>query len=195
MLPLIITARAFRGKVDSCMTYPLIYTGGVRKIVLLVHDIRSTHNVGSLLRTADCFGVTSVFLTGYTPYPRTDTDDRLPHIADKMTAQISKTALGAEATISWHHRESIVSVLDELTHEGYSIIGLEQTTDSIPLPEWKPPEKLAILLGREVSGIDAELLTRCEQIVEIPQFGAKESLNVVQATAVALYHARFAPFA
>ncbi|MFZ1249308.1 MAG: TrmH family RNA methyltransferase [Candidatus Saccharimonadales bacterium] len=166
----------------------------MRDIVIIAHDIRSTHNVGALLRTAECLGVQKVYLTGYTPYPVQPDDDRLPHVAQKLTSQIHKTALGAEQLVTWEHQAEVVDTLDRLQKEGYAIVALEQTADSFALPAWVPPQKIALLLGREVEGIEQQLLKRCSFTVEIPQQGQKESLNVVQAAAIALYHVRFAPF-
>lgn len=163
----------------------------MREILLIAHDIRSCHNVGSLLRTAEGLGVSKVFLTGYTPYPTTNDDTRLPHIAQKLTKQIHKTALGAETTQAWEQADDVYSVLGKLKSEGYTIVGLEQSQTAIPLPEFKPTNKIALLLGREVEGIDAALLTHVDTVVEIPMFGNKESFNVVQAAAMSLYHLRF----
>jgi tRNA G18 (ribose-2'-O)-methylase SpoU len=160
-------------------------------IVLIAHDIRSCHNVGSLLRTAEGLGVTKVYLTGYTPYPEEVNDKRLPHIAKKLHLQISKTALGAEDIINWEHKVEILPLLDELETAGYKLLALEQSNTSIPLPQFKPTNKIAMLIGREVEGIDTDLLKRIPDHVEIPMLGKKESFNVVQATAIALYHCRF----
>lgn len=163
-----------------------------RNIVLIAHDIRSTHNVGSLLRTAECFGVSTVFLTGYTPYPSLVDDPRLPHMHQKLTAQIHKTALGAETLVAWRHEADLASAIRFLKTEGFAIIGLEQSAESVNISSWMPPDKIAILLGREVEGIEPTLLEQCDTVVEIPQYGQKESLNVVQAAAIALYQARIA---
>lgn len=157
-------------------------------LVLIAHDIRSTHNVGSLLRTAECFGVNHTYFTGYTPYPTVENDDRLPHISAKLTAQVHKTALGTEQTTPWSHNDSIYELINSLRTEGYAIVALEQTETSISLPDFRTSQKLALLIGREVEGIDANLLAQCDFALEIPQFGKKESLNVIQATAIALYH-------
>jgi tRNA G18 (ribose-2'-O)-methylase SpoU len=167
----------------------------MRDIVVIAHDIRSIHNVGSLLRTAECLGVTKVYLTGYTPYPEVANDERLPHIRDKLTRQIDKTALGAAELLSWEHAERAEDVIAQLHASGYSVVALEQSPDSLTISSWTPPDKIAILLGREVEGVDESLCALCDALVEIPQFGKKESLNVVQAAAIALYHTRFAPFA
>lgn len=158
----------------------------MRNIILIAHDIRSAHNVGSLLRTAECLGVRHVYFTGYTPYPALEHDERLPHIAAKLTKQIQKTSLGTETMLPWSHESDVEVLMARLQAEGYTLVALEQDPTSIPLPDFQAPEKLALLIGREVEGIAPELLKQCKTIVEIPQFGQKESLNVVQATAIAL---------
>ncbi|HEY4160697.1 MAG TPA: TrmH family RNA methyltransferase [Candidatus Saccharimonadales bacterium] len=160
-------------------------------IIVLAHDIRSTHNVGSLLRTCEGLGVSQVYFTGYTPYPAAPGDERLPHIARKLTAQIHKTALDAETLVPWTHAEDVSACVMELKAAGYTVIALEQATSSVPLPDYRAPEKVALLLGREVEGIDPGLLGLCDAAVEIPMFGRKESFNVVQAAAMALYQFRF----
>ena len=96
----------------------------MRDIVLIVHDIRSCHNVGSLLRTAEGLGLSMVFITGYTPYPAEPNDERLPHIRDKLTAQIHKTALGAENTQPWQHQDHIMKLLMSLKKDGYTLVAL-----------------------------------------------------------------------
>lgn len=160
-------------------------------IVLIAHNLRSTHNVGSLLRTAEGLGVEHVYLTGYTPYPEAPEDDRLPHLAAKIDKQIAKTALGAETSQSWSRREDVATVIHWLQADGYTIAALEQTPDSQSLPEFVVPKKIAILVGREVEGVEPEVLKLCNIALEIPMFGKKESFNVTQASAMALYHCRF----
>lgn len=162
------------------------------EITLLVHNIRSTHNVGAIFRTAEGFGVTKIILSGYTPYPDLAIvglrDSRLPHIVDKLTAQIHKTALGAETMVPFVYVENILEWLDtNAADKKLPVVALEQSERSVMLPEFKPPEKLALLLGEEVHGIDNDLLARCDHIVEIPMFGQKESFNVSVACGVALY--------
>jgi len=163
----------------------------MRSLVLIAHNIRSTHNVGSLLRTADGLGLETVYLTGYTPYPLTANDERLPHLSQKIDNQIVKTALGAEKSMNWQHVAEITPLLNQLRNDGYQIAGLEQAAGAIKLPDYQPPQKCAIIVGREVEGIEPEVLKLADTIVEIPMLGAKESLNVVQAAAMALYHCRF----
>lgn len=164
----------------------------MRQIIIIAHDIRSCHNVGSLLRTAEGLGIEKVYLTGYTPYPIFDGDERLPHISRKIDKDIRKTALGAENQVSWEYEPEVTTVFERLKADGYQIAALEQATDSIQLPEFKPGDKIAILLGREVEGIDTQIIKNCDVTLEIPMFGKKESFNVVQAAAMVLYHCRFA---
>lgn len=161
-------------------------------IIVIAHNVRSTHNVGSLLRTSEGLGVNEVILSGYTPYPAMEHDERLPHLAQKIDRQIAKTALGAENQVRWRHEAEIEAVVTELKNKGYRVVALEQSDDSQPLPQYESPEKIALLIGREVEGIEPEVLALCDQIVEIPMLGQKESFNVIQAAAMALYHIRFA---
>ncbi len=165
----------------------------MREIVIIAHDIRSSHNIGSLLRTADGFGVQHVYFTGYTPFPPLPHDDpRLPHIANKLGRQIAKTALGAEQHVAWSSEPDILQLLEKLSKEGYQTAALEQDPDATPLPDYNPTQKVALLLGREVDGVEPNLLAKMDRIIEIPMFGTKESFNVIQAAAAALYHLRFA---
>jgi 23S rRNA (guanosine2251-2'-O)-methyltransferase len=160
----------------------------MRQIVLIAHNLRSTHNVGSLLRTADGLGVTTVYFTGYTPYPLAAGDDRLPYIAQKLHKQIAKTALGAENSVAWRHESDIFTIMENLKREGFTIAALEQTPHAVPLTEFKPPDKLAMIVGREVEGIEPEILQAAGLAVVIPMSGKKESYNVAIAAAIALYH-------
>jgi tRNA G18 (ribose-2'-O)-methylase SpoU len=160
-------------------------------ISLILQDIRSCHNVGSLLRTAEGIGVKHVYLTGYTPYPIAPDDERLPHIREKLARQIHKTALGAEETQSWSHHDNVETVFASLKASQTQLVALEQNSNSVPLPEFKTNNDVAVLLGREVEGIDARLLSVCDTVLEIPMVGQKESFNVVQAAAMTLYHLRF----
>ncbi len=155
------------------------------EIVVIAHNIRSTHNVGSIFRTAEGFGVKKIILSGYTPYPRIDHDPRLPHISEKLTSQIHKTALDAESIVPFEYKENLS--LDEFKDQGYRIVALEQDAKSILLHDYAAPEKIALLIGEEVHGIDPELLKECEDVIEIPMHGKKESFNVSVATGIALY--------
>ncbi|HSX36799.1 MAG TPA: TrmH family RNA methyltransferase [Patescibacteria group bacterium] len=163
----------------------------MRQLILIVHNVRSAHNVGSLLRTAEGLGLQEVILSGYTPYPATRNDERLPHIVQKLTKQIDKTALGSTTSLHWSHEPSIEQVISKLKHEDFFIAALEQAQGSMPLPKFQPPDCLAIVVGNEVEGLDPETMALCDQPIEIPMFGKKESFNVVQAAAMALYRCRF----
>jgi len=157
----------------------------MREIVVIAQNIRSTHNVGSLFRTAEGFGVHKIILSGYTPYPESKNDSRLPHLSSKLTAQIHKTALGAEALVPFEYIE--VPDLQQLKNEGYRLVALEQDATSIMLSEYQPAEKIALLLGEEVHGVTDDLLAQVDDIIEIPMVGHKESFNVSVAAGIALY--------
>lgn len=165
----------------------------MRDIILIAHNLRSTHNVGSLLRTAEGLGVSKLILSGYTPHPIHANDRRLPHEAAKVAKDINKTALGAEDLIKWEFHAELLPVLEKLKKDGYVIAAVEQTEDSRELPKYHPPQKIVLVIGREVEGIEEEVLATCDMALEIPMFGKKESFNVVQAAAMALYHCRFTP--
>lgn len=165
----------------------------MRQLVLIAHNLRSAHNVGSLLRTAEGLGVVEIWLTGYTPYPTAKNDERLPHLARKIDHQITKTALGAEKLVAWHHETDISAVIDRLRQQDFTIAALEQASTTIMLPDFEPPDKLALIVGREVEGLEPEILAKCDPVLEIPMLGHKESFNVAAAAAMALYHCRYQP--
>ncbi len=162
-----------------------------KSLIIVAHNIRSVHNVGALLRTADGLGIAQVYLTGYTPYPLMSPDSRLPHLAAKINKQINKTALGAEQTDMWQYNEDVAVVIKRLAHDGYVIAGLEQSENSQSLTSYKIPEKLVVILGSEVSGIDPMVLEKLDIVLEIPMLGTKESFNVVEAATMAMYHFRY----
>lgn len=163
----------------------------MQSINVIAHNMRSTHNVGSLLRTAEGLGIDKVWLTGYTPHPLQPIDERLPHLAKKIDAQITKTALGAEKLQAWEYNSSLETVLDILLRQGYEIAALEQSTESLSLPSFTTDKSIALLLGEEVNGIDTALLKKCSYVLEIPMHGKKESFNVVQSAAMALYQLKY----
>jgi tRNA G18 (ribose-2'-O)-methylase SpoU len=139
-----------------------------------LHNIRSMHNVGSVFRTSDALGADTLYLSGYTPLP--------------PRAEISKTALGAEEHVPWVSVDDLSNQCAELKKNGYQIISLEQTHSSLLLDNFKPDsQKMCIILGNEVTGVDDELLELSDAVVEIPQFGVKHSLNVSVAAGIALY--------
>lgn len=155
-------------------------------VTLLLHNLRSTHNVGSIFRTADGFGIDQIICSGYTPYPLHANDTRLPHIAHKITAQIHKTALGAEMTVPWSYFPTLEEARAHLPPE-LPFYALEQHATAEQISSFYPAASYALLLGEEVEGISPEILATCDAILEIPMKGKKESFNVSVATAIALY--------
>ena len=147
--------------------------------ILILDNIRSTHNVGSIFRTADAVGISKIYLVGVTPAPI----DRF----GRERNDISKVALGAEKNIKWEHIENILDIIGSLKKEGFEIVALEQSENSVDYKEFVSPNKMALILGEEVSGIEKETLDVCDSIIEIPMRGEKESLNVSVATGVALF--------
>jgi 23S rRNA (guanosine2251-2'-O)-methyltransferase len=161
------------------------------RIVLIVHNVRSAHNVGSLLRTADGLAIETVYMSGYTPYPKLPKDSRLPHVSLKATQLIQKTALGAEKTVAWKHCDDILGLLEKLKSDDYTIAALEQSDKSISLPDYISGKNMALVVGREVEGLEKEVLKAADVILEIPMLGQKESYNVANAAAMALYQLRY----
>jgi 23S rRNA (guanosine2251-2'-O)-methyltransferase len=157
-------------------------------IIVIAHNIRSAHNVGAIFRTSEGFGVSSIILSGYSPYPEITNDRRLPHIRQKLTTQIHKTALGAEAIVPFVYQEA--PDVEQLRMSGYTIVGLEQSDQSIMLPNYEAPSKCVLILGEEVHGMTQQLMEQCDVLIEIPMNGRKESFNVSVATGIALYHLR-----
>ena len=149
-------------------------------------DIRSAHNIGSLLRTCDGFGA-ELYLVGICPRPFNDDDNRLPYVAEKAHRAISKTALGAEESVPWRHADTLLECKNILKKEGYNLVALEQTDKSKQLFKLKPSKNTAIVVGREVEGLDDVELKMCDEIYEIPMLGKKESFNVAVASGIALY--------
>ena len=162
-----------------------------RNIVVIAHNIRSVQNAGSILRTADCLGVQRVYASGYTPNLDRRTDGSnlplLPHVHDKLSRELHHAALGAEQTVPFCYSTNVIELIRELRSQDYRIVGLEQDQRSIPLPDYQPNDKIALLLGEEVHGLTSELRELCDDLIEIPMFGAKESYNVSVATGIALY--------
>ena len=144
-------------------------------VVVILDNIRSMHNVGSVFRTADAFLITEIYLCGYTPQP--------PH------RDIQKTALGATETVAWKYAQDAISAVNELRSLGYAIFAVEQVENSILLNQFNSAaySRLAIIFGNEVSGVGAEVLKLCDGSIEIPQFGMKHSLNVSVAAGIVLW--------
>ncbi len=161
------------------------------KIIVIAHNLRSCHNVGSLFRTCEGIKVENIYLTGYTPYPSSKTDQRLPHVTNRVEKQIDKTALGAQHTQRWKRLEMIEDAFTEVSSAGFTICALEQSEKSIVINKFKKPEKIALVVGNEVKGLDEAVLKSADAILEIPMYGNKESYNVIQSLAMALYSFRF----
>jgi tRNA G18 (ribose-2'-O)-methylase SpoU len=144
-------------------------------IIVVLDDIRSMHNVGSVFRTADAFLLQGIYLCGYTPQP--------PH------RDIHKTALGATETVEWKYAANATDVLKSLREEGYRIFAVEQVNESIALQKFifEQDDKLAVIFGNEVSGVGVEVLKLCEGCIEIPQLGMKHSLNISVAAGIVLW--------
>jgi len=149
------------------------------KLSLLLHNIRSTHNVGSIFRTADAVGISKIYISGYTPAPI----DRF----GRVRKDIAKSSLGAEESVPWENIVDVISFIKESKKKGIEIIGLEQDEKSIDYKKVKKQKENLIILGEEVNGIEKGILALCDQIAEIPMNGKKESLNVSVATGVFLY--------
>ena len=162
----------------------------MQTIALLLHNIRSSYNVGAILRTAECLGVEKIYATGYTPYTESDITTDPPHVRMRMKSTIHKTALGTEETIAVKHHEDITKLLTKMRSEGYVVAALEQNNKSIPLHKIEHDRPIALIIGEEVNGVSKELLSYCDSIIEIPMLGKKESFNVSVATAIALYEIR-----
>jgi len=150
-----------------------------KELSLILHNIRSAHNVGSIFRTADAAGVFHIYLAGYTPAPV----DRF----NRENSKISKVALGAEKNVPWSCHEKTEGLIAELEKEGYFIIALEQDKNSKDYKKVTLKRKNVLILGEETSGIERNILDSCDLIAEIPMIGAKESLNVSVAAGIAVF--------
>lgn len=149
-----------------------------QEIIVICHNIRSAHNIGSIFRTADGAGVSKIILGGYSAHP--------PH------PKIEKTALGAEKIVPFEKVWPTWRTIDEFKKIGYHIIGLEKTKKipGVNIFDFQPKFPLVLILGNEVKGLSSEIIKRCDQIVYIPMRGQKESLNVAVAFGVAIYSLR-----
>jgi tRNA G18 (ribose-2'-O)-methylase SpoU len=146
-----------------------------KPIAIVLDNVRSLNNVGSIFRTSDGFGIEKIYLCGITGTP--------PH------RDIHKTALGAENSMAWEHVESTVALCQQLKAEGYQLMAIEQAEGSVSLKNFKlqADEKWAIIFGNEVDGVHNDVLALCDACVEIPQFGTKHSFNVSVCTGIILW--------
>jgi len=146
------------------------------QIVVLLDNVRSAGNTGSIFRTADAFRIGKLLLCGYTPQP--------PH------RELTKTAIGAQNNVVWEHTDDILTAITDLKNYGYTIVALEHTERSIPIETWDPPhDRLALIFGNEVYGVQQEVIDLCDVCVEIPQYGTKHSLNVSVCAGIVMWHA------
>ncbi len=145
-------------------------------IVLVLDNVRSSHNVGSAFRSSDAFAVDKIWLCGICNVP--------------PSAEIHKSALGAEDAVQWEYREDASLLIDELKSEGYVVVSVEQTVDSKSLKDFKREanKKYALIFGNEVAGVQQELVDKSDFSLEIPQYGTKHSLNVSVSMGVVLWH-------
>lgn len=145
------------------------------RIVVVLENIRSMQNVGSVFRTADAFLIDSIYLTGYTPQP--------PH------RDIHKTALGATETVAWSYVSTTTEAIQFLKGKGYTIYGIEQVENSVSLQQFsrKDDEPVALIFGNEATGVEESTLALCDGCIEIPQLGMKHSLNISVAAGVVLW--------
>lgn len=150
----------------------------MKKIVIL-ENIRSAFNVGSIFRTADGAGVAHVFLVGHTPAPI----DRF----GRVQPEIAKTSLGATEFIPWDHVDSISDALEKVKSSGYTVVAVEQTENASDIKGFQVPEMCAYVFGNEIDGVSKECLARVDVVVEIPMHGEKESLNVGVTAGIVLF--------
>ena len=148
---------------------------------LILDNIRSAHNVGSIFRTADGAGVEKIFLVGVTPCPI----DRF----GRQQPEITKTSLGAAETVPWEYETDAeaVTLIRELQNDGVVVVAIEQTPASISLDQFKVPDKVAYIFGNEINGVQPTLIEESDNVVEIPMKGKKESLNVSVTTGIVLF--------
>ena len=143
-------------------------------IIIIMDDIRSMHNVGSVFRTADAFAISNIYLCGYTPTP--------PH------RDIHKTALGATETVSWKHFANTKEAVMAAREQGHKVFAIEQAHDSTALNHFNwQSEQIALVFGNEVNGVNEEVLSIVDGVIEIPQWGAKHSLNISVSAGVVLW--------
>ncbi len=144
-------------------------------VIVVLENIRSAYNVGSVFRTADAFLIEAIYIIGYSARP--------PH------KEIKKTALGAEDTVAWKHFSTTAEAIDSLRREGYEVFAVEQTQDSLQLQQLDPAPgtRLALIFGNEVNGVEQSTIGLCDGAIEIPQMGMKHSLNIATAAGVVLW--------
>lgn len=154
----------------------------MKEIAVLLHNVRSAHNVGSIFRTADAAGVSKLYLCGLTPLPV----DRF----GRIQKDIRKTALGAETYVPWERSSSAVKVIQKLKKDGWTIVGVEQEKRSREYRSLRARAKTVFVFGNEVRGLPKSIRDACDVLIEIPMRGKKESLNVSVAAGIILFSVR-----
>lgn len=154
----------------------------MKQVAILLHNVRSAHNVGSIFRTADAAGVSKLYLTGYTPTPL----DRF----GRPRKDIAKASLGAEKFVSWESRRSPQAVVRRLRGEGWMIVGVEQDPRARDYRHFRAKPRTLFIFGNEVRGLSRTLRGACDVLIEIPMRGRKESLNVAVAAGIILFCVR-----
>lgn len=151
------------------------------QVAVLLHNIRSAHNVGSIFRTADAAGVSKIYLSGYAPTPV----DRFK----RPQKEIAKTALGAQEFIPWEYVKNLRTHISKLKSDGWQIVGVEQDKRSRDYRAFKPQRPTLLIFGNEVRGLSRSLRNSCDDLIQIPMFGKKESLNVATTAGIILFQA------
>ena len=160
----------------------------MKKIVLILCDVRSCYNVGSIFRTADAGGSTEIVLCGITPHPRLPNDARPEKVIENNSKMIHKTALGAEDSVTYSYQESPLDAINKYKSAGYQVVALENKMENTEnIFDFKSTHDLVIVVGSETNGLSAEVLGLCSNVLEIPMQGIKNSLNVSVAVGIALY--------
>lgn len=149
------------------------------KVAVLLHNIRSVHNVGSIFRTGDAAGISRLYLSGYTPTPI----DRFGH----PRKDVQKTALGAEKTLPWVYTKNPFTSIATLRKEGWLIVGVEQDARAKNYRDFRTKKPTLFIFGNEVRGLSKQLRAACDELIEIPMHGKKESLNVSVAAGIILF--------
>lgn len=151
------------------------------EVVVVLPDIRSSYNIGSIFRTSDATGISKIYICGYSPCP-TDKFNR-------PQKEIAKTALGAEKRIPWEYKKDVQRVIKNLKEEGFVVVAVEQDERSITYKKFfkNREDKIAIVFGNEVEGLSKKIIALCDAVVDIPMLGEKESLNVSVSAGIVLY--------
>lgn len=187
--PLLKRQVLYRLSYGRILTYWCIIALMTHNVHILLPDIRSAYNVGSIFRSADCFGVEKIYLTSTTPRPT----DRFGRSTSGPQKEIAKTALGAEKSVVWEYIENTLDVIKWVKKEGFTVVAIEQAENSVGIATFKKIIKtdkiqnILCVFGNEVEGVSKDILKLCDYVIEIPMKGEKESLNVSVCAGVVMY--------